>query len=167
MFTRRSGMSVYGGDEELEMHQGSIYPKFSLARLKKSFMNSVVRLTMIWFTVAMWCIWLHRYASSMGQVIACCLSATSHYLPQCQLMITGVLYHSLEINLQVFNINNFEKYTHVIISISPRGQWVTKHRFNMSDISITRWDTPVHYTNMKPCNRALKIGFLYRLKYWK
>ena len=41
-------------------------------------------------------IWRHRSGSTLAQVMACCLTAPSHYLNQCWLIISKVLWHSLE-----------------------------------------------------------------------
>ena len=38
--------------------------------------------------------WQHRSGSSLAQIIACCLTAPSHYLNQCWLIINEVLCHS-------------------------------------------------------------------------
>ena len=43
-------------------------------------------------------IWLHRARSTLPQVMACCLTAPSHYLNQCWPIISDVLWHSLEGN---------------------------------------------------------------------
>ena len=39
-------------------------------------------------------IWWQGFRSAMAQVMACCLRAPSHYLNQCWLMISEVLWHS-------------------------------------------------------------------------
>ena len=39
-------------------------------------------------------IWRHRSGSTLAQVMACCLTAPSHYLNQCWLIISKVLRHS-------------------------------------------------------------------------
>ena len=41
-------------------------------------------------------IWRHRSGSILAQVMACCLTAPSHYLNQCWLIISKVLWHSSE-----------------------------------------------------------------------
>ena len=41
-------------------------------------------------------IWRHGTRSTLAQVMACCLTAPSHYLNQCWLTIRGVLRHSSE-----------------------------------------------------------------------
>ena len=40
-------------------------------------------------------IWRHRSGSTLAQVMACCLTAPSHYLNQCWLIISQVHCHSL------------------------------------------------------------------------
>ena len=45
------------------------------------------------FTLASDAIWRHRTGSTLAQVMACCLMAPIHYLNQCWLIITGVLWH--------------------------------------------------------------------------
>ena len=41
-------------------------------------------------------IWWQRSGSTLAKVMACCLTAPSHYLNQCWLIISKVLGHSLE-----------------------------------------------------------------------
>ena len=43
-------------------------------------------------------IWHHRAWSTLVQVMACCLTAPSHYLNQCWLIISEVLWHSFQGN---------------------------------------------------------------------
>ena len=43
-------------------------------------------------------IWWHRSGSTLAQVMACCLTAPSHYLNQCWLIISKVQWHSSEHN---------------------------------------------------------------------
>ena len=38
-------------------------------------------------------IWQHRYGSTLAQVMACCLTRSSHYLKQCWLIISKHLWH--------------------------------------------------------------------------
>ena len=42
--------------------------------------------------------WWHRAESKLVQVMACCLTAPSHYLNQCWQVISGILWHSPETN---------------------------------------------------------------------
>ena len=43
-------------------------------------------------------IWRQRSGSTLAQAMACCLTAPSHYLNQCWLIISGVLWHSSDNN---------------------------------------------------------------------
>ena len=76
-------------------------------------------------------IWRQRSGSTLAQVMACCLTAPSHYLNQCWLVISGVhwdssegnfrkdtsaLSHYIKMSLKIAYINFFYK--------SPSGQWV-------------------------------------------
>ena len=74
-------------------------------------------------------IWRPRSGSTLAQVMACCLTAPSHYLHQCWLIIREVLWQSYEgnitgdtsaINYQFSLIN----YLFEILVKFPRGQWV-------------------------------------------
>ena len=40
----------------------------------------------------------HRSGSTLAQVMACCLTTTSHYLNQCWLIISKVKWHASEVN---------------------------------------------------------------------
>ena len=70
---------------------------FSGASLKKKTFS-------FWFTSYQLCpvnslrpsdaIWRHGTGSTLAQVMACCLAAPSHYLNQCWLIISRVLWHS-------------------------------------------------------------------------
>ena len=55
-------------------------------------------------------IWWHRSGSTLAQVMACCLTAPSHYLNQYWLIISKVLWHSSE--------GNFIKDTSPITKVS-------------------------------------------------
>ena len=66
--------------------------------------------------------------STLSQVTACCLTASSRYPNQCCL-INGVPWHPYDtystVSAQNINSwNKFEKYTCKSFSSSPRGQWV-------------------------------------------
>ena len=74
-------------------------------------------------------IWRQRSGSTLAQVMACCLTAPSHYLNQCWLLISDVSWHSSENNWTVsaqaiILYNNFENDALKITATSPRGQWV-------------------------------------------
>ena len=70
----------------------------------------------IWFCTRLLSddIWHHGSYSTLVQVMACCLTAPSHCLNQCWLVICIVLYNS----------PTFENYTFKIKTTSRRGQWV-------------------------------------------
>ena len=74
-------------------------------------------------------VWLHRSGSTLAQVMACCLMAPSHYLNQCWLMISEVLWHSPDSNFtentwDIYCLNEFEISLFETVVKSPRGQWV-------------------------------------------
>ena len=62
--------------------------------------NNAVRINSFWPSDA---IWRHRSGSTLAQVMACCLTAPSHYLNQCWLIISKVQWRSSD--------RNFTKYT--------------------------------------------------------
>ena len=60
-------------------------------------------------------IWRHRSGSTLVQVMAWCLTAPSHYLNQCWLIISEVLWHSTEGNFtwnaqDIYPWHEFENY---------------------------------------------------------
>ena len=74
-------------------------------------------------------IWWHRSLSTLAQVMACCLMAPSHYLYQCWLVVSKVLWHSSEGNYtrDTSSINHCKKLENDLSKISykfPWGQWV-------------------------------------------
>ena len=74
-------------------------------------------------------IWRQWSWTTLAQVMACCLTAPSHYLNQCWLIIRGVLWHSSEnsftgIAQGIDSGYEFEKNILKNIFKSPRGQWV-------------------------------------------
>ena len=44
-------------------------------------------------------IWWDRYESTLAQVMACCLTAPNHYLSQCWLLISKIMWHSPDSNV--------------------------------------------------------------------
>ena len=62
--------------------------------------NKALQLTVALFN-SLWpsdAIWQHRSGSTLAQIMACCLTAPSHYLNQCWLIISKVYRHSSECN---------------------------------------------------------------------
>ena len=74
-------------------------------------------------------IWRHKSGSTLDQVMACCLTAPSHYLNQCWLIISKIQWHSSEYNFtrytpSISHWNKLENYLSKILFKSPRVQWV-------------------------------------------
>ena len=74
-------------------------------------------------------IWRHRSGSTLAQVMACCLTAPSHYLNQCWLFIREVQWQSPEGNFTrnasaINYYNQLENHLPKLSFKSPRGQWV-------------------------------------------
>ena len=82
-----------------------------------------------------------KSGSTLDQAMACCLTAPTHYLNQCQLLIGDVLRHSSESNFTAsaaatILYSEVEQYT----ATSPKVQWV-----NSSPISaayMRQWIAP-------------------------
>ena len=81
---------------------------------KENYLNNVGHLVQIstWPSDA---IWHHKSWSTFDKVLVCCLTATSHYLNQCWLIIKHVLWHWSERNFTKwvrglnFQINSISK----------------------------------------------------------
>ena len=117
-------------------------------------------------------IWRHRTGSTKAQVMACCLTAPSHYLNQCWLLISDVSWHSSENNVTVSSQaiilhNNFENDVLKIPATSPRGQWVkptttsprsqwvnTAHHgiFTINHFQYLGEQTGCHFAHIFKCN---------------
>ena len=74
-------------------------------------------------------IWRQWSWTTLAQVMACCLTAPSHYLNQCWLIIRGVLWHTSESSFAgiaqgIDSGYEFEKDILKNTFKSPRGQWV-------------------------------------------
>ena len=98
-------------------------------------------------------IWRQRSGSTLAQVMAWCLTAPSHYLNQCWLIISKVLWHSSEgIIMRRYEdtnqLNNIENTIFRMASRSPRGQWVKGGK------SLS------HYTNNLVYHCNIKNSFL-------
>ena len=71
----------------------------------------------------------NRTWSTLVEVMACCLTAPSHYLNQCWLIISEVLLHSQESNFpgnthDIYLSDVLENFICKIAATYPRGQWV-------------------------------------------
>ena len=86
-------------------------------------------------------IWWHIFGSTLVQVMACCLTAPSHYLNQHWLIISEVLWHAPERKFTAIDqvdilYNELENYNFKIIATIRRGQWVNPLRSRQrTDIS--------------------------------
>ena len=74
--------------------------------------------------------------STLAQVMAYCLTAPSHYLNQCWLVISKVLWHSsdgivMRRSEDTNQQNKIENYIFRIAFRSPRDQWVNHYYHNM------------------------------------
>ena len=79
-------------------------------------------------------IWRWRSWSTLVQVMACCLMAPRHYLNQCWLIISKVLWHSSEdIIIRRFGDTKIEDDIFKITWRSPRGQWV---KYNQARVDM-------------------------------
>ena len=106
-------------------------------------------------------IWQDGYGSTLAQVMACCLMATSHYLNQGWLIITGVQWHSPESNFtkgaqevkpkHVFRItllkspphlqganvlNNKDSGTDFVFNVIPVKIWRRLHQWDAAKVGI-------------------------------
>ena len=89
-----------------------------------NFLNMMNNLNSLWTSDAKW---RPRSGSTLVQVMACCLTAPSHYLNQCWLIISEVLWHSPESNFTVEPISNYCVLMGLKITFlkcGPRGRWV-------------------------------------------
>ena len=62
-------------------------------------------------------IWRHRSGPTLAQVMACCLTAPSHYMNQCWLVINKAQWHSSECDLSCDNsaINHWNQFKKIRI----------------------------------------------------
>ena len=113
--------------------------------------------------------WQQISRSTLVQVMAWCLTAPSHYLNQCWLIIKCVLQHSRESNFpwNAHNINlqdDFESYIVKIPAVPPRGQWVNKKR--EADFTEERFPLPVPLKSRRVIRTPNKYTFfLFPHKY--
>ena len=95
--------------------------------------------------------------------MACCLTAPSHYLNQCWLIIRGVLWHTSESSFAgiaqgIDSGYEFEKDILKNIFKSPRGQWVKTHHIgsisrqqrvtSMMSVYVLVWASTSHFQSL-------------------
>ena len=92
-------------------------------------------------------IWQHWSLSTLAQVMTCCLMAPNHYLNQCWLLISEVMWYqhgsNFTVNTQYTILYELKKYIFEIIATSPRWGWVNLHAYECGLIWCTmqtyRW----------------------------
>ena len=115
------------------------FPKFNSAAVAvlKCISNFIPHFTGMWLLTGIQvnslrpsdAIWRQWSWTTLAQVMACCLTAPSHYLNQCWLITRGVLWHTSESSFAgiaqgIDSGYEFEKDILKNIFKSPRGQWV-------------------------------------------
>ena len=108
-------------------------------------------------------IWRWRSWSILVQVMACCLTAPSHYLNQCWLIISKVLWHSSEdIIIRWFEDSNqeseIENHIFKITLRSPKSQWIKRN---------SNWHSP-SIPDRTPSWASFSAGFsLLKVQGWQ
>ena len=78
-------------------------------------------------------IWRHGTRSTLAQVMACCLTALSHYLSQCWLIIGEVPWHSSQ-GIIIRRCEDSDQWKKIencsftMASRSPSGQWLNTYQ---------------------------------------
>ena len=108
-------------------------------------------------------IWQQKTGSTLAQVMACCLTAPSHYLNQCWLIISKVWWHSFEGNFTagisaINHCNWLEKHSSKISLKSPRPQWVKSPGHQQA------WYCQYRIVNMQDCS-IVNLFFFCWTKY--
>ena len=96
--------------------------------------NELICFSCNYFLNSLWSsdtIWRQKSGSTLAQVMACCLTAPSHYLNQCWLIFSEILWRSHKGNFrgniqESYPWYEFENYQFKIAATSPRGQWVNR-----------------------------------------
>ena len=94
------------------------------------FIHALISVNSLWPSDV---IWWHRSVSTLAQVMACCLTAPSHYLNQCWLIISEVLWHS------PFYITSFKSMHLRLLSHLPGTNGlisVSKSLFCLDDLQM-------------------------------
>ena len=94
----------------------------------------------------------HRFGSTLGQVMACCLMARSHHLSHYWRIITEAFtceqFHSRCSSNILYAV--FENYTFKIIASSPMGQWVNPIHHKVVDPVAVPMQTSDLFTSGSP-----------------
>ena len=108
-------------------------------------------------------IWRQWFWTTLAQVMACCLTAPSHYLNQCWLIIRGVLWHTSESSFAgiaqgIDSGYEFEKDILKNIFKSPRGQWVNEFENYKLLLHLTGVSELTHFSPDKNGNNIAIIN---------
>ena len=119
-------------------------------------------------------IWWQVSRSSLAQVMACWLMARSHYLNQCWLLISEVLWHSPD-----SNFTESLKFTNLRLVKSSSGQWAkSKHSLKFTNLRLVKsssgqWVKSKHHMNLfalpsqfakSILNVTFKVTFFFSFK---
>ena len=101
-------------------------------------------------------IWRQWSWTTLAQVMACCLTAPSHYLNQCWLIIRGVLWHTSESSFAgiaqgIDSGYEFEKDILKNIFKSPRGQWVKRDHI-INTVTQINWSKSESFISLPTVN---------------
>ena len=112
--------------------------------------------------------WRQRSGSTLAQVMACCLMATSHYLNQCWLIISKVQWHPSGSNFSHQSLRLARKYLSKILFKSPRGQWVNLITSSMTSSTLTNTGRvqPQDGDNFENCKIFNIASFHIHVSYW-
>ena len=85
-------------------------------------------------------IWRQRSGTTLAQVMACCLTAPSHYLNHCWLIISKVEWHSSKGNFTrdtsaIYHWNYLKNQVPKMSLKFPRGQWVKQICMYIEDVN--------------------------------
>ena len=92
-------------------------------------------------------IWRQGSGSTLAQVMACCLTAPSHYMNQCWLIISKVQRYSSDGSL--IKDTSIENCLIKIPFKSSRGQWVKINHWNLNKMAFCRRYLQTHLIQLK------------------
>ena len=110
-----------------------------VARIQSVFSMPVELFWSVWVNNSMWpgdTVWRHTSKEALAQKMACCLTAPSHNLNQCWLLISEVVWHSHENNYTLsaqdtILYNEFENYTSEFTVTTPSGHNKSHQNMNI------------------------------------
>ena len=108
-------------------------------------------------------IWRQRSGSTLAQVMACCLTAPSHYLTQCWLIISKVQWHSFK--------GKFTRHTSAINHWNYLENWVPKISFKFPRGQWVKWNPQINNPLFLCCgftenlNVTVGVPLIYRIYY--